>query len=265
MPYYGSEPHVSFRNIPEVIDCEIEYLWKHLVFGILNEVKTEVEIALLPDRSGFNWKPLILSLLVSADIFYKQIWPGSGPTVPWSQIGFKPLDTLDNVLIVLSTDNVYKQFEPWSGPSKPQSWSESELLDRLIVFLKDKEIKKLMIKSRQSLPVHVDKDLKNRYWWKFWLTCQVIVHALNSCCLMFFFSKIFFFHFFPLKILPVTLFKYLTVWIQIKPDILFSRPLIAQDKLFHRQNAVRNFLIQSTWPAYPIHMTCLSHPRDFKL
>ena len=26
----------------------------------------------------------------------------------------------------------------------------------------------------------------------------------------------------------------------------FSRPLIAQDKLFHRQNAVRNFLIPST-------------------
>ena len=25
-PYCGSEPHVSFRNIPEVIDCEIEYL-----------------------------------------------------------------------------------------------------------------------------------------------------------------------------------------------------------------------------------------------
>ena len=27
---------------------------------------------------------------------------------------------------------------------------------------------------------------------------------------------------------------------------LYSRPLIAQDKLFHRQNAVRNFLIPST-------------------
>ena len=38
-----------------------------------------------------------------------------------------------------------------------------------------------------------------------------------------------------------------------------------QIQLFHRQNAVRNFLIPSTWPAYPIHMTCLSHPRDFKL
>ena len=45
---------------------------------------------------------------------------------------------------------------------------------------------------------------------------------------------------------------------------VFSRPLIAQDKLFHRQNAVRNFLIPSTWPAYPVHMTCLSHPRDLK-
>ena len=48
-------------------------------------------------------------------------------------------------------------------------------------------------------------------------------------------------------------------------EYTFSRPLIAQDKLFHRQNAVRNFLIPSTWPAYPIHMTCVSHPRDFKL
>ena len=28
--------------------------------------------------------------------------------------------------------------------------------------------------------------------------------------------------------------------------IAISRPLIAQDKLFHRQNAVRNFLIPST-------------------
>ena len=31
--------------------------------------------------------------------------------------------------------------------------------------------------------------------------------------------------------------------------ITISRPLIAQDKLFHKQNAVLNFLIPSTWPA----------------
>ena len=64
-------------------------------------------------------------------------------------------------------------------------------------------------------------------------------------------------------------------WLLAQPDRLFfslsswriaiSRPLIAKDKLFHRQNAVRNFLISSTWPAYPIHMTCLSNPRDSKL
>ena len=29
-------------------------------------------------------------------------------------------------------------------------------------------------------------------------------------------------------------------------DIIISRPLIAQDKLFHRQKAVRNYLIPST-------------------
>ena len=29
-------------------------------------------------------------------------------------------------------------------------------------------------------------------------------------------------------------------------EIAFSRPIIAQDKLFHRQNAVLNFLIPST-------------------
>ena len=28
--------------------------------------------------------------------------------------------------------------------------------------------------------------------------------------------------------------------------IMYSRPIIAQDKLFHGQNAVRNFLIPST-------------------
>ena len=54
------------------------------------------------------------------------------------------------------------------------------------------------------------------------------------------------------------------VW-DLHTKVRISRPFIAQDKLFHRQNAVRNFLIPSTWPAYPIHMTCLSHPRDFKL
>ena len=48
-------------------------------------------------------------------------------------------------------------------------------------------------------------------------------------------------------------------------SMLFFCPLMAQDKLFRKQNAMRNFRIPSTWPAYPIHMTFLFHPPDFKL
>ena len=61
-----------------------------------------------------------------------------------------------------------------------------------------------------------------------------------------------------------SIFIFPTGWYRVC-EIEFSRPLIAQDKLFHRQNTVLNFLIPSTWPAYPVHMTCLSHPRDFKV
>ena len=52
---------------------------------------------------------------------------------------------------------------------------------------------------------------------------------------------------------------YLSVFLS---DIRISHPLIAQDKLFHRQKLCgislshqHDLLIPSTWPAYPIHMT----------
>ena len=40
-------------------------------------------------------------------------------------------------LTVSSADNFYKQFEPRSGPTKCPAWSGSKLFDTLIVFLKE--------------------------------------------------------------------------------------------------------------------------------
>ena len=40
--------------------------------------------------------------------------------------------------------------------------------------------------------------------------------------------------------------KIITIHHECPCRIEISRPLIAQDKLFHRQNAVRNFLIPAT-------------------